>query len=202
MMAFSRVAYVCKCPTRDGDPAPPEGGLPERVRVRTGTIADVDHLPEDVCPPGNAPRLRARFDAGETFVVGEIEDHVVSCTWLRSGGAFALHHLPGRSFRLAEGVGYGYDAWTHPAFRGRGIRRAVFAEELRILAQLGCAWEVSYFVAPQIDGGRRNLGRIGVPLVELWKVTAFPDGSVALAELSQDGAATPCFPYTRQELVA
>jgi GNAT superfamily N-acetyltransferase len=201
MMAFSRVAYVCKCPTEGAAPGPPDQGEPECVRVRRGTIADVDRLPADASPPERAGRLRARLEAGEIFLVGEIAGRIGSCTWLRRGGGFALHHLPGRSFRLAEGVGYGHDAWTDPALRGRGIRRAVFAEELRVLARLGCAWEVSYFVAPQLEGGRRNLGRIGVPLVELWKVTARPDGTVALAELSRDGAATPCFPYAREEVI-
>ena len=197
MMAFSRVVYVCKAPTG--------GARPERVdglEVRAGTVADVDRLPAEISPPGRAVELRARIEDGETLVVGEAQGRIVSCTWIRRGGSFCIHHLPGRWFRLAEGVGYGYDAWTDPAMRGRGFRHAVFAEELRMLARLGCAWEVSYFVTPQLEGGRRTLARIGVPLVELWRVTARPDGSVALAELSRDGGVTPCFSFALEEVTA
>jgi GNAT superfamily N-acetyltransferase len=198
MMAFSRVVYVCKCPTGSA-----LGGALDGLWVRAGTVADVDRLPAEISPPGRAAQLRARIEDGEILVVGEAPDgRIASCTWIRRGGSFCLHHMPGRWFRLAEGVGYGYDAWTDPALRGRGIRRAVFAEELRMLAQLGCAWEVSYFVTPQLEGGRRTLARIGAPLAELWRVTARPDGSVALAELSPDGAATPCFSFTREEVIA
>ena len=192
-MAFSRVAYVCKCSTRIPD-LDPEAPLAEGVRVRTGSEADLARLPAEIDPPGRRARLAERLALGEIFVVGEIGDRIVSCTWLRRGGVFTLHHLPDRPFRLALGIGYGYDAWTDPALRGRGIRRAVFAEELRILRRLGAAWEVSYFVDHQLEGGRRNLSRIGSSLIPLWKLTVRP-GGVALKALFADDTVTPCFDY-------
>lgn len=194
MMAFSRVAYICKCPTRvTADP-----DVSGDVVVRTGHQGDLARLPPEVLPPGRLRILQERLEAGEILVVGESAGRIASCTWLRRGGAFTLHHLPERGFRLAPDVGYGYDAWTDPALRGRGIRRAVFAEELRILEFLGVAWEVSYFVDHQLDGGRRNLARIGVPLVPLWKVAVRPGGAVALTALSvDDPTVTPCFEHLR-----
>lgn len=197
MMAFSRVAYVCQCPTRVSDPPTLDADL----AVRRGDEADLARLPEELLPPGRLERLRARLRAGEIFVFGEHEGRVVSCTWLRRTGTFALHGLSDCLFRLAENAGYGYDAWTDPALRGRGLRRAVFAEELRILASLGAAWEVSYFVDHQLDGGRRNLAKIGVPLVPLWKITALPGGRAALTPLAERCAATPCFDAVCEEVI-
>lgn len=199
MMAFSRVAYVCKVPTR----VPADVDVFDDIVVRTGHRGDLARLPPELLPPGRLEKLEARFEADEVLVVGEVDGRIASCTWLRRGGAFALQHLPEHRFRLGPGVGYGYDAWTDPALRGRGIRRAVFAEELRILEFLGCAWEVSYFVDHQLDGGRRNLARIGVPLVPLWKMAVRPGGSVALEALSADeDTVTPCFDYEREEATA
>ena len=195
MMAFSRVAYVCKCPTRVT--ADPE--VSRDVVVRTGHPGDLARLPAELLGPGRLPILQGRLGAGEILVLGEVSGRVASCTWLRRGGAFTLHHLPERAFHLASGVGYGYDAWTDPALRGRGIRRAVFAEELRTLERLGVAWEVSYFVNHQLDGGRRNLERIGVPLTPLWRVSVRPGGAVALDALAPgDDAVTPCFEHVRE----
>ncbi|MFT3770756.1 MAG: hypothetical protein QM820_35480 [Minicystis sp.] len=198
MMAFSRVAYICKCPTRISAPASAEYDVPG-LRVRTGTAADLPRLPAEICPPDRLDRLEARLVTGEILVLGELEGRIVSLTWLRREGEFALHHLPAHPFRLAEGHGYGYDAWTDPTLRGQGIRRAVFAEELRILDRLGISHEVSYFVDHQLDGGRRNLARIGVPLIELWKLTVRPGGAVALQALSADGAVSPCFVPATEE---
>lgn len=195
MMAFSRVAYVCKCPTRARGPA----WTPDGLSVRLGGVDDLARLPDEIGGPARAVKLGARLLGGELLVIGELQGRVASCTWLRRGGAFALHHLPERSFRLGPGVGYGYDAWTDPALRGRGIRQAVFAEELRILAERGDAWEVSYFVDHQLEGGKRTLERIGAPLTALWKVAVRRDGSVALTALCDDGAVTPCFEYVPGE---
>jgi hypothetical protein len=199
MMAFSRVAYVCKVPTR----VPADIDVSDDIVVRTGHRGDLARFPEELLSPGRREKLEARLEADEILVVGEVGGRIVSCTWLRRGGEFALHHLPEHRFRLGPGVGYGYDAWTDPTLRGRGIRRAVFAEELRILEFLGCSFEVSYFVDHQLDGGRRNLARIGVPLVPLWKMAIRPGGTVALEALSADaGTVTPCFDYEAQEATA
>lgn len=194
MMAFSRVAYVCKVPTRVEADADGSDG----VVVRTGHRGDLARFPPELLPPGRLRVLEERLEAGEILVLGEVDGRIASCTWLRRGGTFAIHHLPDHPFRLAPGAGYGYDAWTDPALRGRGIRRAVFAEELRILEFLGDPWEVSYFVEHQLDGGRRNLARIGVPLIPLWKVAIRPGGTVALTALAEDDhTVTPRFAYER-----
>lgn len=196
MMAFSRVAYVCKVPTQV--PAGVRHETRGDILVRTGGEPDIDRLPAELLAAGGRERLQRRLADGELFVVGELDGRLVSSTWLRPGGVFSLHHLPGKTFRLAEGVGYGHDAWTDPAVRGLGLRRSVFAEELRILARLGLAWEVSYFVDHQLEGGRRTLARIGVPLTPLWKIRVRPDGSLALTALAEDSAVTPRFEYTRE----
>ena len=195
MMAFSRVAYVCKCRTRLPSMVESRPDVAGPFTVRLGAATDLDRLPADYAGPSRLHELRARLAAGELFVVGELEGRIASCTWLRKGGAFALHYLRGREFHLAPNVGYGHDAWTDPALSGKGLRRAVFAEELRILDGLGIAWEVSYFVDHQLEGGRRTLARIGVPLVELWKVVIRRDGTVALTALSGDDAVTPGFDH-------
>ena len=200
MMAFSRVAYVCKVPTQISAQAGSDAS--GRIRVRTGGEPDIDRLPTELLSAGGRERLQRRLADGELFVIGELEGRLCSSTWLRPGGVFSLHHLPGKAFRLADGIGYGHDAWTLPELRGRGLRLAVFAEELRILARLGLAWEVSYFVDHQLDGGRRNLARIGVPLTPLWKIRVRPDGTLSLTALSEDSSVTPRFEYTREEEVS
>src|SRR5690348_13054991 len=105
MMAFSRVAYVCKCPTKVTAQAghDPSG----RVLVRTGGESDIDRLPGEPLSSGHRERLQRRLADGELFVVGELEGRIVSTTWLRPGGVFSLHHLPDKPFRLADSVGYG-----------------------------------------------------------------------------------------------
>lgn len=200
MMAFSRVAYVCKVPTQIAAQAGSDAS--GRIRVRTGGAPDIERLPPELLSGGGRERLQRRLADGELFVVGELEGRLCSTTWLRPGGVFSLHHLPGKLFRLGDGVGYGHDAWTLPELRGRGLRLAVFAEELRILARLGLGWEVSYFVDHQLDGGRRNLARIGVPLIALWKIRVRPDGTLSLTALSEDSSVTPRFEYTREEEVS
>jgi hypothetical protein len=199
MMAFSRLAYVCKVPTQVTTLAVPdaEGTIP----VRTGTEADIDRLPDEMLTGERRERLRQRLVDGEIFVIGELSGRIVSFTWLRPGGMFSLLHLPEHSYRLGAGVGYGYDAWTDPSVRGRGLRQAVFAEELRILARLGFGWEVSYFVGHQLEGGRRTLARIGVPLTPLWEVRVQRNGTLALTALRDDDAVTPCFEYAQGEKV-
>lgn len=198
MMAFSRVAYVCQCPTTV--PVPPDPALD--IQIRAGGEADLLRLPEEIRPPGRVDRLRARLREGEIFLLGERGGQIVSCTWIRRGGTFTLQGLPDHPFRLAPSAGYGYDAFTDPALRGQGLRRAVFAEELRLLRRLGASWEISYFVDHQLEGGRQSLAQIGVPLMPLWKVTALPGGRAAVVALSDHGAAVPCFAPADEEEIA
>jgi hypothetical protein len=127
-------------------------------------------------------------------MVGLVGEKIVTYTWLHTRAVCDYPYLPGCSFKLAKDVGYGYDAWTPPDLRGGGLRRRAFLEELHILEKKGIAWEASYFVKHQLDGATRSLGKVGIEIVPLWRVTLQRDKSLAAEKLAKDDSSTePAF---------
>jgi hypothetical protein len=115
----------------------------------------------------------------------------VTYTWLHQRPRIEYRYLPGCTFSVGPGVAYGYDAWTAPPFRGAGLRRRAFVEELRVLRSLGALWETSFFVKHQLEGAQRSLGQVGIVIEPLWHVRLRPDRTLATERLAGDDSIRP-----------
>jgi hypothetical protein len=189
----AREVFVCKCATDVVLPAPAADDVNVRwLRGREEHLALLS--PEDHRPHQLAD-LRARLRRGEHWLLGLEDDRVVSYTWLHTRDVIDFPYLPGCTFRVAADVGYGYDAWTPPLLRGRGLRRRGFLEELHVLGRLGMRWEASFFVKDQLEGARRSLGSVGIEIVPLWRVHLDRDKTLAIERIAEgDDSVVPLHP--------
>jgi len=194
VLLISRELYVCKCSTKVDLPAAGADGE-AGVHWLRGTeehlalVSAEDHRPEQI------DELRRRLDRGEYWVLGLEGTRVVSYTWLHTRDVIDFPYLPGCTFRVAADVGYGYDAWTPPAERGRGLRRRGFLEELHVLAGMGMRWEASFFVKDQIEGATRSLASVGIDVVRLWRVQLHRDKGLVFERLAEgDDSTAPLTP--------
>jgi hypothetical protein len=193
MIVFAREVFVCKCPTAVPLDDPNAGELAHKMRFVVGSEADLARLDPAHHDEKHVEELRARLRRGEHWMVGEVDDKIVTYTWLHTRSRIDYPYLPGCSFTVAGDVGYGYDAWTPPELRGGGLRRRAFLEELHILERLGKRWEASYFVKHQLDGATRSLGSVGIEVIPLWRVTLQRDRSLAVERLREDDSTKPAF---------
>ena len=112
-----------------------------------------------------------RLGRGEYWLVGEVDGKQACYTWLSRHTTAFYPSLPGCEIVLSPQTGYGFDAWTLPAFRGMGLRRVGFLEELNVLREeWGLLWEASFFVRYQLEGATRSLGGAGIVIEPLWRV--------------------------------
>jgi hypothetical protein len=201
MIVLAREVCLCKCSTavpssRDAERDAEADGL----RFVSGSERDLGLLDPADHDDARRSEFRARLDRGEYWLLGLVGERVATYTWLHTRSRCEYPYLPGCAFCLPADFGYGYDAWTQPALRGSGLRRAAFVEELRVLSTLGKAWEASFFVHYQLDGARRSLARVCVDVVPLWRVALDRDGGgrrLAAARLARDDAGVrPEFPVT------
>jgi hypothetical protein len=197
MIVLAREVCLCKCST-----SVPSGrdGETDGLRFVSGSerylrLLDAAHHDE-----ARRAEFRARLERSEHWLLGLVGDRVATYTWLHTRPRCEYPYLPGCTFSLPVDFGYGYDAWTAPALRGGGLRRAAFAQELRVLSRLGKAWEASFFVHYQLEGARRSLARAHIEVVPLWRVGLDRDGSgrrLAAARLARDdGGVRPDFQVT------
>lgn len=198
MIVFSREVFVCKTPCL---PRPRAGAdeaaldseasdLAKQMRFVKGGEDEIARLDPEHHNAEHVADFRVRLARGEHWMVGLVGDKVVTYTWLHTRDACDYPYLPGCSFKLAKDVGYGYDAWTPPDLRGGGLRRRAFLEELYILEASGCKWEASYFVKHQLEGATRSLGKVGIVIVPLWRVTLTRDKKLAVENLAEGDAST------------
>jgi GNAT superfamily N-acetyltransferase len=173
MIVFAREVYVCACetrtPLRGGHNA--DDGRMHHLRFRCGAEADLESLDRRYHAVGHIEELRERLRRNETWLLGVADGRIVTYTWLHARRVVNYPYIPNCEFEVAPCVGYGYDAWTLPELRGQGLRRRAFVEELQLLGNLGLTWETSFFVKHQLDGAARSLGREGIILLPLWRVS-------------------------------
>ncbi len=200
MIVLAREVFLCKCSTdvpsdRSGD------AESSRVRFVSGAARHLELLDPALHDADRVDEFRARLARGEYWLVGLVGDEIATYTWLHTRPRCEYPYLPGCAFALPDDYGYGYDAWTLPARRGGGLRRAAFVEELRVLSALGKAWEASFFVHYQLEGAARSLARACVKVVPLWRVALDRRGPgrrhvVAERLVTDGGGARPEFPIT------
>jgi hypothetical protein len=189
VLVFSREVFVCICSTDVSPPAVAAGEVTDRMRFSRGGLADLDRVDRDHHDPAHLAELGARLERDEYWLIGELDGRIVTYTWLFGGDRASYPSLPGCEIALRPEVGYGYDAWTPPALRGRGLRRRAFVEELRVLRALGKTWEASFFVSHQLAGATRSLANAGVHIVPLWRVSLRADRTLACEQLAANDEA-------------
>ena len=196
MIVFAREVFVCKCATDVPADDPDANELSRKMRFVKGGEAEIAQLDADHHNAEHVADFRARLARGEHWMVGLVDDRIVTYTWLHARSACEYPYLPGCAFNLAPDVGYGYDAWTPPDLRGAGLRRRAFLEELHILKRLGKRWEASYFVKHQLDGATRSLSKVGIVILPLWRVTIKANAGKKELEAEQlvaDDSTSPAF---------
>jgi len=170
MIVLGREVYVCKCST-DVPREPSASDASPNVEWTLGNRDDFAMVPLEHHEDAHFADFEERLGRGEEWLIGVMGEKIVSYTWLHARSHVSYPYLPGCKFKLGQGVGYGYDAWTHPDLRGEGLRRRGFVEELHVLrTSFGCEWEASFFVKHQLEGATRSLAKAGIRIVPLWRV--------------------------------
>jgi hypothetical protein len=200
VIVLAREVFVCKCATDVGRDDPSATEEVQRVRWVSGKEAHLSILPPEHHSKEHIEELRERLVRGEHWVLGLLDDKVVSYTWLHKRRRIEYPYLPGCAFETADDVGYGYDAWTPPELRGGGLRRRGFLEELNVLKEMGCHWEASFFVKHQLEGAMRSLAKVGIVIVPLWRVQLQRDRKLSFENLATGDASTQ--PITSAEPVS
>lgn len=190
MIVFSRNVVACRCGTDVPDEDPTASPVARSVVVEPGAKADLARLDPEHHDPSHLEEMRERLRRGDRLVVGRLGDRVVHYFWLSLRSEQAYPSLPGCTFTLGADTGYGYDAWTHPSFRGEGIRRRTFLKELRLLRGLGKRWEASFFVAYQLEGAIRSLGAVGIVVEPVWRIALGADRSLVFEPLLAEAGET------------
>jgi hypothetical protein len=192
VIVLAREVFVCKCGTDVPREDPSATEEVKRVVWVQGNNEHLSILPPEHHSAEHVDELRARLARGEHWVLGLLDDKVVSYTWLHKRRRIEYPYLPGCVFETADDVGYGYDAWTPPELRGGGLRRRGFQEELHVLKTMGCKWEASFFVKHQLDGATRSLAKVGIQIVPLWRVQLQRDRKLSFDDLAPgDGSTRP-----------
>ncbi len=190
VIVLAREVFVCKCSTDVPREDPEASDAVKRVRWTHGSEEHLSALQPEHHTAEHIVDLRTRLRRGEHWVLGLLDGNVVSYTWLHTRRAIDYPYLPGCAFETADDVGYGYDAWTPPELRGRGLRRRGFLEELNVLKAKGIRWEASFFVRHQLDGATRSLGNVGIHIVPLWRVRLERDRRLSFENLAPDDTST------------
>lgn len=184
MIVFAREVYACRCGTDVPEDDPGASEIARRAVFSPGEAADLAALDPAHHDAPHLAELRARLDAGERWTVARVDDRIVHYFWTSTHARCSYPSLPGCLFELDERTGYGHDAWTHPSLRGSGIRRRSFLHELRELRALGKDHEASFFVAYQLEGATRSLGRVGIVVEPLWKISLQRDRTLRFEQLT------------------
>jgi hypothetical protein len=193
MFDFNREVYICKCSTAVQEENPDDAQL-ARMRFIQGREFDLARLSPDYHTVETLGDMQRRLQRGEYWMVGEVDNEIVTYTWLIAGPQFTYDYLPGCTFKLREDTAYGYGAWTPNHLRGHGYRRRAFLEELRILRGWGKKWEASVFIKPQLEGAKRSLGLVGIEVIPLYRVTYTRKRTLMAEPLAPgDDSAVPLF---------
>jgi hypothetical protein len=197
MIVLAREVFLCKCATEVSGERADDAGT--GLRFESGSAQCLDQLDRVHHDADRVAEFRARLARGEHWLVGFLGERIATYTWLHTRPHCEYPYLPGCAFSLTGDFGYGYDAWTSPLLRGGGLRRAAFVEELRVLSEMGKAWEASFFVSYQLAGARRSLWRARVKVVPLWRIALDRAGTSTRRLIAErlpgdDGGTVPEFP--------
>ena len=194
VLVFAREVFVCKCSTDVMRLDPNAGELAKQLEFIEGTKADLDRLPVEHHSDDAKAELEQRLDRGEYWMLGQIDGRIATYTWLHKRDIATYPSLPGCDITLSDDTGYGYDAWTPPELRGKGLRRSAFLEELWVLKnRLECNWEASFFVKHQLEGATKSLGSVGIEIIPTWRVWYNKQRTLEAELILEDDVARPAF---------
>jgi len=192
MIVFAREVIACRCGTVVPDDDLGASELARSVRIERAGEADLVGLDREHHTEAHIDELRSRLRNGDHWVVGRLGQRIVHYFWLSLRRECSYPSLPGCTFTLEHDTAYGYDAWTHPDLRGSGIRRRTFLKELTMLREMGKRYEASFFVAYQLEGATRSLGRAGIVVEPVWRISLERDRTLRFDRLlAPDGTMWP-----------
>jgi GNAT superfamily N-acetyltransferase len=162
----------------------PEVPAHESIRWTPFTEAQIDRVLA-INPAVSEVEIRRRLKEGQECLLCWIGESLVHYRWY----APASPYLPylGKTLRLSQGDINGTDAWTHPAFRGRGITAASTIVVLHRARDLGLSRLISiaaWWNAPALrvclqKTGHSVAGTVGFWNAGLWRYY-FTSGDVCL----------------------
>ncbi len=132
-------------------------GLPFQVRLLRAEESD---SLERLHPMLTASLVRQRLEAGQTGVVVWRGTRPVGVSWLKFGDVDLL----GRPLQLADDEAFGWWAYTHPAFRRRGVATARVLFTLEHLRRAGYR-RLLAFVEPDNRPGFGPLTKAGYRVI-------------------------------------
>jgi len=106
--------------------------VPVRIEVLSSGGVD-DYL--TLRPEARREQVQQRWDVGHLCFAARHEGRLVACCWAALAGAWSDYLRC--AVELAPGEAYLFDAYTLPAWRGRGIAHAVCMQQLSYLRQAG-----------------------------------------------------------------
>lgn len=122
--------------------------------------------------PGDAAVARGRLRDGHRCSIRRLDGRIVFCSWFAAGSVH-IEYL-GVDLPLADDELYFYDAYTHPAERGRGVATAGLlfprlAREGYRAAVVTCLAENRPALCSILKGGYEHTGTIGVVRLGPWR---------------------------------
>lgn len=202
MIVFARDVIACRCRTEVANDDDDGASTASRLRVERATEADLATLSPEHHDEPHREEMRARLRRGDRWIVGRLEGQIVHYFWLSVRRECAYPSLPGCVFTLSDDTGYGYDAWTRPDLRGRGIRRRTFVKELSLLRWMGKRYEASFFVAYQLEGATRSLGLAGISIEPVWRITLERDRTLRFQRLLDRDETLRPSPHANGHIIA
>jgi hypothetical protein len=193
VLVFAREVIVCKVSTDVPAEDPNVGELARRMQFRLGGEAELARLDPEHHNAEHVAELRQRLARGHRWVIGEADGRICTYAWVNMDRRATYPSLPGCVIELRPDTGYGYDAWTPPDVRQHGLRRSCFLRELRVLAEMGAAWQASFFVKHQLEGATRSLAMVGIHVVPQLRIWLQRDRSLGVEPLTDDPVARAAF---------
>jgi hypothetical protein len=158
----------------------PDPGRPAGVEIAPLTADDAEEYAA-FRPQLTPDEVRARLARGDRCLVARAGGRLVHVRWTATESLW-IDYLRCR-VRLGPGDVVGYEAYTDPAFRRRGISAAVGAEKRRRLRDEGFRRNLSFVLPENIAAvhglerrGSLRIGVIGVVRLGRW-ARAFAHGS-------------------------
>ena len=148
----------------------PRAPVDSRLETRTATMSDLPAL-KKLVRRDHAKEFKKNFNRGDTCIVTLLEDTIVAYVWVTAQDYYDSYTR--RTIHLAPGEGFGYDAYSRPDWRGKGIRTFLQAEERRKCREMGCRRFKFLIDEKVVDRAIRTWKAAGLeqePVVE-WNIT-------------------------------
>ncbi len=130
-----------------------------QVEIRTADLEDLPRLAE-VAPPRKARQFRDRLERGEICSIALRAGRIASYVWITPHDHFD------RWFRITIPTDrdscVGYDAYTHPDFRGLGVRKLMHLDERRRAGVMGRRRLIFWLERGVYDRATRSWERMGL----------------------------------------